>query len=188
MRHALLLLFIMLSGCSGARLSSDEARKKITEIGSSGLIPESVEIRRVVSQNDTEVIAETTVALAFQFRRTNASTPWRVAAVRLGDRDWISLDELLAAINEGRRRETIAAMEKLAAGIANYRRSNGTIPVAADIVVLTDMLHPQYMSDLVRTDGWGHPIRYQVAGATYRMTSDGPDGVQGSSDDIVLPD
>src|SRR5262249_247003 len=154
--------------------------RKITEIGSSGLVPDSVEIRRLVSQSDTQVIAETTVTLAFQFKRANATAPWQISAIRLGDRDWVSLTELLAAINEGRRRETTASIEKLVAGIANYRRVNGSTPVAADIVSLTDVLHPQYMNDLVRTDAWGHPLRYEVTGTVFRVISNGPDGVPGS--------
>jgi hypothetical protein len=31
-------------------------------------------------------------------------------AVRLGDRDWVNMTELLAAINEGRRRDTTGMM------------------------------------------------------------------------------
>src|SRR5436190_3714045 len=95
-----------LSACTSARLSHDEARKKIAAIGQSNLIPDAVEIRRIVSQSDTSAIAEATVTLAFQFKRSNSNADWRIEAVRLGDRDWISLDELLTAINEGRRRIT----------------------------------------------------------------------------------
>ena len=187
MRSLLVLFLLLLSGCAGARLSSDEARRKITEIGASGLVPDSIEVRRIVSQSDTQVIAETTVTLAFQFRRDRAGAPWKVAAVRLGDRDWISLDELLAAVNEGRRRETTASMEKLVAGIGNYRQINGSAPQATDIVQLTNVLHPQYMTDLIRADGWGHPIGYELAGAAFRLISNGADGLRGTGDDIVLP-
>jgi hypothetical protein len=187
MKNLLLMLLIVLSGCSGARLSSGEARRKITEIATSGLVPDAVEVRRIVAQNDNQVIAETTVTLAFQFRRDNINSPWRVAAVRLGDRDWIDLNELLAAINEGRRRETTTLMEKLVNGIDNYRRITGSAPQAVDIVQLTNVLHPQYMADLIRSDGWGHPIAYEVTGGTFHLISNGADGVRGTSDDIVLP-
>src|SRR5205823_5898987 len=103
-------LYLLLSGslalcaCTSARLSHDEARKKIAAIGQSNLIPDAIEIRRIISQSDTQAIAEATITLAFQFERASGDSDWRIAAVRLGDRDWISLDELLAAINEGRRR------------------------------------------------------------------------------------
>src|SRR5712691_8701519 len=138
MKLLLLLLCLALSACTGARLSHDEARKKIAAIGRSVLIPDAIEIRRIVSQTDTQAIAEATITLAFQFKRDNPNGEWRIDAVRLGDRDWISLDELLAAINEGRRRTTLKAMQQLAEAIEKYRTTNGSLPNARDIVALTD--------------------------------------------------
>src|SRR5437762_12333299 len=102
MKQLLLLLCFTLSACTGARLSHDEARKKIAAIGRSNLIPDAIEIRRIIAQTDTTAIAEATITLAFQFKRDNPNADWQIAGVRLGDRDWISLDELLAASIEGR--------------------------------------------------------------------------------------
>jgi hypothetical protein len=187
MKHFLLVLCLMLSACTGARLSHDEARKKIADIGRSNLIPDAIEIRRIVSQSDTQAIAEATITLAFQFKRDNPDAEWRIEAVRLGDREWISLDELLAGINEGRRRTTAAAMQKLADAVEKYRAGTGSLPNAGDIVGLTDILHPQYMSELVREDGWGKPILYELVGsAGFRLVSNGPDGLPGTADDIVI--
>ena len=187
MRILLALLLLMLSGCTGARLSSDEARRKISEIATSGLVPDAIEVRRIVSQSDTQVIAESTVTLAFEFRRPNANSEWRVTAVRLGDRDWIDLNELIAAVNDARRRETTANLEKLVTGITNYRQANGATPSANNIVELTNVLHPRYMSDLVRTDAWGRPIAFEASNGAYRLVSTGPDGLRNTPDDIVLP-
>src|SRR6267143_3086479 len=106
----LLLTSLLLNACTSARLSHDEARKKIAEIGRSNLVPAAIEIRRIVSQTDTQAIAEATITLAFQFKRDNPNAEWRIQAVRLGDREWISLDELLVGINEGRRRATANGM------------------------------------------------------------------------------
>ena len=179
-------LLLTLSACAADRLSHDEARQKIAQIGRSNLVPDAIEIRRIVSQTDTEAIAESSITLAFQFKRPNPNAEWQISAVRLGDRDWISLDELLAAINEGRRRSTVDALQKLAAGIAKYREKNGSIPDAPDIVKLTDVLHPLYITELIRVDGWGDPLDYEVTGSTFRLISNGPDGVLGTPDDIVL--
>jgi hypothetical protein len=187
MKHFLLLLCLALCACTGARLSHDEARKKIADIGRSNLIPDAIEIRRIVSQSDTQAIAEATITLAFQFKRDSPDAEWRIEAVRLGDREWISLDELLAGINEGRRRATTAAMQKLADAVEKYRASTGSLPKAGDIVGLTDILHPQYINELVREDGWGKPIVYELVGSVgFRLVSDGPDGVLGTADDIVI--
>ncbi|HLH31886.1 MAG TPA: type II secretion system protein GspG [Terriglobia bacterium] len=186
--HLLLLIVcITLCSCAANRLSHDEARRKIAEIGRSKLIPDAVEIRRVVSQSENEAIAEATITLAFQFKRATAKADWRIEAVRLGDRDWISLDELLAAIDEGRKRTTSQSIQQLATGIEKYRSTNGALPNARDIVTLTDILHPSYMQTLVREDGWGNPIIYEVTGGTtFRLVSKGADGRLGTSDDIVV--
>jgi Type II secretion system (T2SS), protein G len=185
--HLLLIGCFALCSCTASRLSHDEARKKIAEIGRSNLIPDAIEIRRMVSQSQNEAIAEANITLAFQFRRANPNADWKIEAVRLGDRDWISLNELLAAINESRRRTTTDAMQQLSAAIDKYRTTNGALPNARDIVSLTDMLHPRYMDVLVREDGWGNPIVYQVTGpAAFRLVSRGPDGREGTTDDIVF--
>jgi hypothetical protein len=183
----LLLTSLALSACTSARLSHDEARKKIADIGRSDLVPDAIEIRRIVSQTDIEAIAEANVTLAFQFKRDNPDSEWKISAVRLGDRDWISLDELLAAINEGRRKVTIEGLRKLADGIAKYKERNGSMPDARDILSLTNVLHPLYLNELVRQDAWGNPIDYQLtSGAAFRLVSPGPDGRRGTPDDVVL--
>jgi Type II secretion system (T2SS), protein G len=187
MKRLFLFAFLSLCACTGARLSHDEARKKIAEIGRSNLIPDAIEIRRIIAQTDTQAIAEATITLAFQFKRDNPGAEWRIQAVRLGDREWISLDELLAGVSEGRRRSTLDGMQKLAQAVEKYRAAKGALPNASDIVGLVDILHPQYMNELVREDAWGKPILYEVTGAgTYRLISDGPDGRRGTPDDIVV--
>src|SRR5438093_13112034 len=96
MKQLLLLLCFTLSACSGARLSHDEARKKIADIGRSNLIPDAIEIRRIASQSDTQAIAEATITLAFQFKRDNPDAEWRIEVFRLGYRETIRLDDLPA--------------------------------------------------------------------------------------------
>ncbi|HEX4999156.1 MAG TPA: type II secretion system protein GspG [Terriglobia bacterium] len=172
-------------GCGGGRLSSAEARKQITEISSAKLLPEAIEIRRVITQGDREAIAEGTATLAFQFKRSNREAPWRLSTIRLGDGDWVEVDELIAAINDGRRRATLVSMEKLKQGVEAYRQSNGKLPDAPDIVKLTDELFPHYMDQLIREDAWGNPLRYEVSGNTYRLISSGPDGAPGNADDVA---
>jgi hypothetical protein len=185
--YVFLIACLALWSCTSARLSHDEARKRIADIGRSKLVPDAIEIRRIVSQSENQAIVEASITLAFQFKRASRNADWKIEAVRLGDRDWISVDELLAAINEGRRRTTTSAMQQLSAAVEKYRAANGDLPRARDIVGLTDILHPAYMNLLVREDGWGHPIDYQVIGtATFRLVSRGADGREGTNDDIVF--
>ena len=70
-----------LSACTSARLSHDEARKRIVAIGQSNLAPEAIEIRRIVSQSDESAIAEATATLAFQFRRSEKDGQWRILPI-----------------------------------------------------------------------------------------------------------
>src|SRR5262245_66648489 len=98
----LLIVWFALSACTSGGLSQGEARKKIAAIGQSNLVPEAIQILRIVSQSDTSAIAESTVTLAFQFKRANANADWRIESVRLGDQDWISLGGLRGARNERR--------------------------------------------------------------------------------------
>jgi Type II secretion system (T2SS), protein G len=184
----LVVALLISSGCGGARLSHNEIRKQIADMGTSTLVPEGIVIRRVVSESSTRAIAETTVELAFQFQRDTPGSPWHIGAVRLGDQNWVSVPELITALNESRRRATVTSLQKLAAGIAAYRQRNGSPPVAANIQALAEVLHPQYMSDLVLDDAWGHKIEVESSSPEFRFRSAGPDGRLGTADDVVSPE
>lgn len=192
MNRALQLLvavFLLLSaGCGGARLSHDEIRKQIADMGTSTLVPKSIAIRRVVTQSGNRAIAETTVELAFQFQRDSDVSPWYIASVRLGDQNWVSVPELIKALNESRRKQTDESIQKLTAGIAGYRAATGSLPVASTIQALADLLHPRYMSDLVLDDGWGHSFEIESSTPEFRFRSRGPDGRLSTPDDIVYPE
>jgi len=159
-------------------------RRSMVEIGSSPLVPDDLDIRRVVSQNDVRAIAESTITASFRFRKVG--NEWRVEAAQLGNRGWINVNDLLATFNEGRRRDTSASLQKLVAGINNYRTKTGALPNITDIVQLTDLLHPNYMTELVRVDGWGRPIEVGMSGTTFRLLSRGADGRLGTPDDVSV--
>jgi hypothetical protein len=175
------------SGCGGARVSHDEIRRQVAELGTSTLVPQAVQVRRIVSQSDTRLIAETTVDLAVQFERDTAGSPWRVTSVRLGDRNWISAAELIAAVNDIRQKETAAALRKLDAGVAAFRQRNGNPPAASTIAALGDILHPSYMTELVLSDAWGRPIEIESPAPAFRFRSVGADGRHGTADDVLFP-
>jgi hypothetical protein len=145
---------LSVSACTSARLSHEEARKRIAAIGQSNLVPDAIEIRRIVSQSDNSAIAEATATLA---------------------------------INEARRRTTLQSMQTVVEGVEKYRVATGNLPDARDIAGLMDVLHPSYMRDLVREDGWGRPIIFELTGgSTFRLISPGADGRRGTADDVVL--
>src|SRR5262249_15512294 len=93
------------------------------------------------------------------------------------------------AVNEGRRRTTVETLQQLAGGVEKYRSANGSLPAARDIVALTDALYPAYMNVLVREDGWGNPVIYEITGSSsFRLLSAGADRRPGTPDDIVVED
>src|SRR2546423_8556711 len=99
MRFAIFLIVLMTApGVAAPKLSRELARKRISELAQFKLVPDAIEIRRIDSDGDNGAIAETTVTLAFQFKKTNGG-PWAIDAVRLGDSDWVNMTELLAAIH-----------------------------------------------------------------------------------------
>jgi hypothetical protein len=164
----------------------EKERSRMIELGASPLIPGAIEIRRVISQNDVRTIAESTVTMGFRFKHGRRSSDWTIEAARLGDRDWIDTGDLLATLNEGRRRSTLALMQELAAAIEKYRQEKGALPPAKDVRELNDVLHPRYIGQLVRVDGWGHEIDYSASGSTFRLRSRGPDGRPFTADDLVV--
>jgi len=184
----LLVVSVACSGCGGGRLSHDEIRKQIADLGTSTLVPNSIAIRRVVTQSGNRAIAETTIDLAAQLERDSETSPWHITSVRLGDQNWISVPELIAVLNESRKKATESSLEKLAAGVTAYRqRNNGSAPAGSDIRALEDVLHPTYMKDLVLDDAWGREIVVETAAPGLRFRSLGPDGQRGTPDDLVSP-
>jgi hypothetical protein len=191
MNRALQLVLIAAfaaSGCGGSRVSHNELRKQIAELGPSTLIPEAIDVRRIVSQSSNRLVAETTVELAFQFERDTPTSPWYVSSVRLGDQNWVSVPELIAAVNESRRKETASALRKLDAGVTAFRQRNGNPPGGSTVAALGDVLHPQYMSDLILADAWGHPIEIASPAPNFRFRSLGADGQRGTADDVLFPE
>ena len=156
------------------------------DLGKSTLVPSSIVVRRVVSQSSNRAIAETSVDVAVQLERDSEVSPWHITSVRLGDSNWVSVPELIAALNESKKKITESSFEKLKAGIAAYQQRNGSAPVAGNIQALADVLHPTYMKDLVMDDGWGQPIVVEP-GPPLRLRSLGADGQYGTADDVVGP-
>jgi hypothetical protein len=183
----LVLTLVISSGCGGARLSHAEIRRQIASLGTSTLVPSSVSIRRIAgSDTGNRIIAETSVELTFQFERDTESSPWHITSVRLGDQNWVSVPELVVAVNESRKKTTASSLEKLAAGVAVYRqRNNGDVPAASNIQALMDVLHPKYMKELVMDDSWGRAIEVESSDGVMRFRSLGPDGQRGTDDDIL---
>lgn len=181
---ALAVPLLMPLACTG-NLSSRTARQQIAELGDAALLTDDIQVQRIVTQLGDRAIAEANVRMAFQFER-NAGGDWRIVSARLGEGEWIDVAELLAAIAARNTDETAASLDQLALGLDAYRTRNGSLPEIPTEGYLSDVLHPLFMTDLIRDDPWGGRIRYLRNGGGYELRSPGPDGTDGTEDDIVF--
>jgi len=72
-------------------------------------------------------------------------------------------------------------------GLNRYKRIKGTYPDVPDIIKLTDVLVPDYMSEVIRYDAWNRQLVYRTSGTSaFQLSSWGADGVPGTKDDVIL--
>ncbi len=82
-----------------------------------------------------------------------------------------------------RERATKATMSTYADAISAYTQTTGAMPPN-----LAALATGGYLTSL--NDAWGRPLTYAVpgrSGARFTLTSVGPDGVAGTSDDVNWP-
>lgn len=90
----------------------------------------------------------------------------------------------------GEAAATRATMDYLRTRLAVYRIENGKYPAALGVLIESTHAYPKgYLKEQVLPDdAWGRPFRYGADpdGATFRLWSVGPDGVdqQGGGDDV----
>ena len=173
-----------LSGCA-AGPSTQAAREQIAQLANAELATDDVIVERVVSQTESLAIAEATVKLTFQWEK-DADGEWRIVRVRLGSGRWVEVEPLLGAVETLENDRTQASLEKLVDGVRTYVARNGDLPRIETSGYLSDVLHPLFMSDLVREDAWGSNILYESEGGRFRLVSPGPDGLSDTDDDIVV--
>jgi len=111
---------------------------------------------------------------------------WRVAEIRTGKRDWISVDTVLAAVNDEKRKTARAELEVIAQALERFRSERGYYWVADKESVLIDHLSPRYLSRVIRLDPWRQPYIYQGERDRFTLTSTGPDRKEATGDDIIL--
>lgn len=92
------------------------------------------------------------------------------------------------ALQKAKQKRTMSDLQELSAAIESYREEHaGRVPEATSIDELAEALAPDYIGEMIRTDGWENPLVYacwseEIArGAdggcdTYRLISPGRDG------------
>jgi hypothetical protein len=175
---------LLLASCGGA-ISSRQVREQIATLGGAALSPDEVQVERIISQTASRAIAEFTVQMAGEYER-NADGDWKLVSIRIGENDWIGLDQLEQALAGMDVEDTRSNLRMLAGGVEAYRRARGALPVASGADSLPDLLHPLFVPTLARQDAWGSDFVYEPSDTAFRLRSAGPDRQFGTPDDIEV--
>ena len=191
MRLWLLSFVIFLSWITSScgtqpKLNQNKIRDKIQQLNLIDLKDDQIEVGKVSFSGKDQAVAEASVQLTFHLSKSK-NGDWNVDSIRMGDRDWIAVKDFQSALNEVRAQNTRDNLQKLRQAMERYLEKNGDYPQADNIVKLTDILFPTYMSEAIRFDGWNHELSYnRPTPQTWKISSSGPDGISGDPDDIVV--
>lgn len=185
--RVVILIALMLSLIGVAALARElgarEAREAIAK--ALGLDkPDNVHIKNI-SRTGGEAIVEAQFDAAFRFT-SDKDGKWQAVEVRTGDRKWDSIELIRTAIQKEKTLRTSADLRTLATALEAYRRDNRSYVQAGTCSALLDNLSPKYLGSIIRLDAWSREFDYKGERASYRLTSLGPDGKAGTTDDIVF--
>jgi hypothetical protein len=170
---------------SGGALSAGRARELLRRVGGGERDKDQVRIKSVTPGiGGSDAIVEAQIETAFRFTREGGQ--WRVAEIRLGDRQWESFELITEAVRREKLRRTAALLRQLGEALEAYRRERGNYVVADEMAVLADHLAPRYLGAPLRFDLWGAEFRYRGTANGYQLVSSGPDRQPGTADDLVL--
>lgn len=119
-------------------------------------------------------------------RILNDKGGWRVTELRIGTRDWVALEPLLAAVNELKQKQAHAELELIATALEKFRKDRGFYVVSDSQAVAIDHLNPRYLARVIRVDPWHQPYKYLGERDHFTLRSTGPDGKPDTIDDIQL--
>ena len=129
------------------------------------------------------LLAEVKVKTALKFVREEGR--WELDEIRLADRRWEKASHILAVLDRERTQTTLHTLREIDGAILLYRNEEGRVPQVADFNHLMDALTPRFLDRIIRLDSWSNPLVYRAHTATaYSLSSMGPDGTDGSGDDI----
>lgn len=122
--------------------------------------------------------------IAVEARTVNDEKGWRISELRTGNRAWVNLDQLMVAVNQQKQSRARADMQRIADALERYRADRGAYIVSDSHAVLIDHLSPAYIREVIRLDPWRQPYKYVGQRDTFTLVSPGPDGKDGTADDI----
>jgi len=119
-------------------------------------------------------------------RLTSDKSGWHVTELRTGNRDWVKLEQLLAAVNQQKQKLAHSELELIAGALEKFRRDRGFYVVSDKQSVAIDFLSPRYLGRVIRVDPWNQPYKYLGERDHFTLRSTGPDRKADTPDDILL--
>ncbi|MDX2043284.1 MAG: hypothetical protein SF097_18855 [Acidobacteriota bacterium] len=176
---------VWFAGSAADVLSAKQARDLLQHLAGANLSKDQVQIKKVEAGiGNGGAIVEAQIETAFRVKKEKDG--WRIAEVRLGDRQWESFELIEEAIKREKARRTTALMMQLVDGLAAYQKERGQFATTDEIAELLDFLSPRYLSSAPRFDLWGKEFDYRGSSLSYRLSSAGPDGKKNTKDDLVV--
>ena len=120
------------------------------------------------------------------FRLAREAKVWRVTEFKSGNRDWVNVSGLAAAIDQAKRTAATDELSTIAKALGDFRRERGSFVVSESESVLIDHLNPRYLTRVIRVDPWHRPYKYEGQPDHYSLRSLGPDGKPNTPDDVVV--
>jgi hypothetical protein len=127
-----------------------------------------------------------TAWLRVEARLTREKSGWQVGELRAGNRDWVNLASLVAAVNQQKQAQAQTELAFIAVALEKFRRDRGTYVVSDKQAVAIDFLSPRYLLRVIRVDPWHKPYLYAGQRDHFMLRSSGPDGKTDTPDDIEL--
>jgi hypothetical protein len=160
------------------------ARNQIAGVGGITLDQQDVDIDSV-NETGGSAIAEARVRAAFKLEKVNET--WIVREIRIGQRPWEKIDDILRALDQIKTEDTRKLLDQVMAAVEQYREKVGNLPNFTDYISLSDLLSPNFLNPLIREDSWQRPLAAYKSGPNgIRLVSPGADGLAGTADDIEL--
>ncbi|HET9525885.1 MAG TPA: type II secretion system protein GspG [Pyrinomonadaceae bacterium] len=173
-----------------ADLTTKRARCLVAALFGIALPSDTVRIRDVspfgFSFGSSDASALITSLVQLDFRLVREQQGWQVASVKPGNRDWIDLRAISAAVDQLKRSTAANELSLIAEALDKYRRDRGFYVVSDKESVLVDHLSPRYLTPVIRLDPWHRPYQYEGQQTQYSLRSLGPDGKPNTGDDIVV--
>src|SRR5262245_33000962 len=124
-------------------LTAKKARELILQIAGANLRKDQVVIKEVVSGVSGDMVVDAQIETSFRMTKENGD--WRIAEIRLGDRQWESFDLIEEAIAREKIRRTTILLKQLANALNAYRLESGGLAETEDKQQHLHFLSPTYI-------------------------------------------